>query len=454
MQGPPTRYEEDEAPIPTEHDERNGQPGPALSAGDRKAAIRTFPWKLRTDEIQLALPQPPRAEDDYIRATKRPRLEEPGPLTIDEAPTLNTTHDTTVALPPADATAATTAVTESEHPVTDTHPIARISGAEIREMKRLRLEEPLPRSTDVVATENTTHDTIVALLPPQNTAAAAPSTAPTAPTDRDNSNPVTNTHPNVMTTLAPRNYWTPAEDAQLTRAMTNTPKKKHKGEFRSDWVAISAQVPGRTRTQCLDRWAKVLDPSRINPANGSTGLWTEDEDTKLKNAVYKYRGEDWAAIAILVPGRIARQCRYRWNEVVDPRRINPADGRLGKWNEDEDIKLKNAVHKHGGKDWAAIAALVPDRVGRQCRYRWRQILDASRTNPANGRTGKWNEDENIKLKNAVHEHGGKDWAAIAALVQGRTSSQCQHRWRDVSNLSRRDESMARYDRHQELHRHW
>jgi hypothetical protein len=304
MQGPPTPYEEDEASIPTEHDERNGQPGPALSAGDRKAAIRTFPWKLRTYEIQLALPQLPRAE------------------------------------------------------------------AEIRETKRLRLEEPLPTSTDVVATENTTHDTIVALAP-QNTA-AAPSTAPNAATDRDNSNPVTNTHPNMMTTLAPRNYWTPAEDAQLTRAITNTPKKKHKGEFTSDWIAISAQVPDRTSLQCNHRWRRTLDPSILR-TNLRTSLWTEDEDTKLKNAVHKHGGEDWAAIAILVPGRTKSQCHYRWQKVLDPS-IKPANGRTGKWTEDEDIQLKNAVHKHAAKDWVAIAALVPDRTLNQCIGRWKYAL--------------------------------------------------------------------------------
>jgi hypothetical protein len=32
---------------------------------------------------------------------------------------------------------------------------------------------------------------------------------------------------------------------------------------------------------------------------------------------------------------------------------------MGTWSEDKDIKLKDAVQRHGGKDWGAIAALVP-----------------------------------------------------------------------------------------------
>jgi hypothetical protein len=33
----------------------------------------------------------------------------------------------------------------------------------------------------------------------------------------------------------------------------------------------------------------------------------------------------------------------------------------------------------------------------------------------NGRTGKWAEDEDINLKDAVQTTDGKNWAAIAAL---------------------------------------
>ena len=35
-----------------------------------------------------------------------------------------------------------------------------------------------------------------------------------------------------------------------------------------------------------------------------TGRWTEDEgDNKLKDSVERHGGEDWVAIAVLVPGR-------------------------------------------------------------------------------------------------------------------------------------------------------
>jgi myb proto-oncogene protein len=109
-------------------------------------------------------------------------------------------------------------------------------------------------------------------------------------------------------------------------------------------------------------------------------------------------------------------------------------GRTGIWTIDEDIKLKDAVQTHGGKNWDAIAALVPGRTRTQCRSRWVDILDPN-IDRTTGRTGTWSEDEDVKLNDAVQTHGGKNWAAITALVPGRSKSQCRHRWYDALNAS-------------------
>jgi hypothetical protein len=92
------------------------------------------------------------------------------------------------------------------------------------------------------------------------------------------------------------------------------------------------------------------------------------------------------------------------------------------WNEEEDTKLAKAVKKHG-TDWAAISALVPGRTNKQCRRRWTQTLD-----PAIGKiAGKWTPEEDTKLAEAVKRHG-TDWAAVAAQVPGRMNLQCRQRW--------------------------
>jgi hypothetical protein len=41
-----------------------------------------------------------------------------------------------------------------------------------------------------------------------------------------------------------------------------------------------------------------------------------------------------------------------------------------------------------------------------------------------GSTGKWAEEEEVKLKDAVQTHGDKDWVALSLLVPGRSKSQC------------------------------
>jgi myb proto-oncogene protein len=110
-------------------------------------------------------------------------------------------------------------------------------------------------------------------------------------------------------------------------------------------------------------------------------------------------------------------------------------GRTGKWAEDEDIKLKDAVQTHGGKNWDAISVLVPGRTRMQCHNRWQNTLDPSIDRAPPGRSGKWTEDEDSKLKNAVQTHGGKDWAAITALIPDRTRSQCWSRWHNALNPS-------------------
>jgi hypothetical protein len=71
---------------------------------------------------------------------------------------------------------------------------------------------------------------------------------------------------------------------------------------------------------------------------------------------------------------------------LDPS-INRVTIRTGKWTADEDMKLKGGVQTHGGKNWGAIAALVPVRTIIQCHTRWHDVLDPS-IHRANKSTGK------------------------------------------------------------------
>jgi hypothetical protein len=374
LQGPPsTPTEDNEASTPTEH-VRNGPYLNRTFTVRRKAAKRTFPWELTADEIQLASPPP-----HVPRRSLRARLE------IDR---LGDYVDTLEDLQ---------------------------QSSDVRETKRPRLEEPVPTSIDEAATKTTSHDTTVA-LPPD-----ADADSDDAEHHHADSDPVMDTQPNARTTGA-TNRWTPEEDEKLISAVTNTRKKKHS----TNWVVVATLVPGRTKKQCRNRWRNALHPS-IALTGGSTGIWKDDEDIKLKVAIQKHGDKNWAVIAALVPGRSKVQCWGRWRSALDPS-IDRTTGRTGTWKDDEDIKLKDAVRRHGDKNWVAIAALVPNRTRKQCNKRWRTALDPSIA-LTGGSTGPWTTGEIIRLKGAIQKHGGKNWGAIAALVPGRTKMQCCNRWK-------------------------
>jgi hypothetical protein len=163
-------------------------------------------------------------------------------------------------------------------------------------------------------------------------------------------------------------HWTLEEDAKLNSAVTNTRKEKPGEEFEIDWAAVVTLVPDQTKEQCRRRWHRNLNRS-IDRASKRTGKWPVEEYIKLKGAVQTYGGKNWDAIAALVPGRGRYQCYSRWRRVLN-RSIDRTSERTGKWPAEEDIKLKDAVQTHGGKNWDAIAALVPGRVASQCWHRW------------------------------------------------------------------------------------
>jgi myb proto-oncogene protein len=139
-------------------------------------------------------------------------------------------------------------------------------------------------------------------------------------------------------------------------------------------------VPSRTKNQCSCRWHNWLDSTSTDQTPGRTGRWTADEDAQLKDAVQRHDGKNWIEIAALVPGRTKTQCTDRWHKYLDPS-VDRTSLATGKWTTDEDAKLKDAVQRHGSTNWTRIAALVPSRTKNQCSDRWYNNLG-----PGVGRT--------------------------------------------------------------------
>jgi hypothetical protein len=371
----------------------------------RKVAKRTEPWYLALQQQQqpqnIAAPPPP-PQDEDIPVTKKPR---PDPI-IKITAAVN--HNAVYIGLCCDS--------DDEKPKAIDTIVDNYTRSSLLGKKRKRT--PIATSTAEASAKTASPDVAMALPNDDD----VDDDVDGNDDDEDaNTDFVTDTQLNPRATRATRlYYWTADEDAKLTSAVTNNSKMKVGNGYRRDWVVIAMLVPGRTKSQCSNRWNYLF----MNAVGVRSGPWTEDEENKLRHSVQLYGGNDWAAIAALVPGRTRIQCWNRWHRFLKPSilklSIDQATARLGPWTEDEDNKLKDAVQMHGGKDWVAIAALVPGRTAIQCTKRLHAMTV--------GRAPQWREDEDNKLKDAVQMHGDKDWAAIAALVPGRTAIQCWNRW--------------------------
>ena len=92
-----------------------------------------------------------------------------------------------------------------------------------------------------------------------------------------------------------------------------------------------------------------------------------------------------------------------------------------KFTEEEDIRLKELVQEHGENSWIQIASLMPGRNSRQCRERWLNYL----TPKLNTKT--WTPEEDSLLLEKQKEFG-TSWVRISKFFEGRTDQMCKNRF--------------------------
>ncbi|CAM9240784.1 unnamed protein product [Ectocarpus sp. 4 AP-2014] len=95
------------------------------------------------------------------------------------------------------------------------------------------------------------------------------------------------------------------------------------------------------------RWERILNPGV------KRGLWTKEEDQKLKEvaAAMEYK---WSHVAKLMGGRTYKQCRERYTNYLKEG-LN-----VGPWTKEED-QLLLSMHAKVGNKWAEIARYLKDR---------------------------------------------------------------------------------------------
>lgn len=209
--------------------------------------------------------------------------------------------------------------------------------------------------------------------------------------------------------LINHNKWTAAEEKSLLLIV------QQKGM--NNWIDIAVSLgTNRTPIQCLVRYQRSLNAYNIK----SSG-WTKEEDNQLRKAVQTFGEGNWQLIASTLEDRTGTQCSNRYIKSLHPDRQ-----RVGMWTPDEDTRLKVAMKLFGHPSWKKLAEFVPGRTKEQCRERWVNILNPHLN------FGKWTEEEDSKLKAAVAEHtdqyGRFRWSKIAACVPSRTDNHCWRRW--------------------------
>ncbi|KAL4219616.1 Myblike DNAbinding domain-containing protein [Mactra antiquata] len=211
---------------------------------------------------------------------------------------------------------------------------------------------------------------------------------------------------NVLHPGINRDKWTPEEDEHL--------KELVKTHQMRNWQQIAAELgTNRTPYQCLQHF-------QYNNIIHDDSEWREEEDQMLKEIIDSFAcGKSkiqWYQVAYYMDNRSASQCRSRWSQ-IDPYR------KIGRWSEQEDYKLLNAVRKTGMVfDWNKVAELVPNRTAMQCRERYMNRL---RDMPG-GRTWTYEEDKQLLL---LHQQYGNNWDRVSGHLYRRPDLSVQSRYK-------------------------
>jgi hypothetical protein len=177
-----------------------------------------------------------------------------------------------------------------------------------------------------------------------------------------------------------------------------------------DEAAPLALAPTRSRNKLTNPFKNVK--------------WTTEESELLMELVGADATPNWNDLVAFFPTKSAQQISERWEKVLNPSLVK------GSWTRQEDEMIIHFVQENGIKDWSKLASLLPGRLGKQCRERWRNHLD-----PDVNRAPWTDEEDQILID--WHEKIGSKWVKMADYLPGRSDNAIKNRWN--STLAKRIE---------------
>lgn len=186
--------------------------------------------------------------------------------------------------------------------------------------------------------------------------------------------------------------------------------------------------PSELRRGSLEESVESFTPSEED--------WTHKEIESLKRLVLQH-GEDWPAVAKTLPDKSEVQCMLKWRREFAP---NEAVKGIGTWTAEEDEWLKTLVGSIGPK-WADVAQQLPGRVAKQCRERYKNHLD-----PTLRKKEPWTEAEDatlLDLKDGPDGDFSTGWARICDHLPGRSYNDVKNRYNLIQRRRHRQGLLVR-----------
>ena len=150
-----------------------------------------------------------------------------------------------------------------------------------------------------------------------------------------------------------KDVWTPEEDKQLIHCM----------EIHGDksWRYIS-KIMMKSMIKCHKRFLELSNQTDVLKTR-----WTEEEDAILKEYVLANGAKNWSKIASKLPGRIAKQCRERWHNKLNPGIVVKA------WTVEEDNLILKLIYEKGTR-WSEISREMEGRTSNAIKNHYNQNL--------------------------------------------------------------------------------